>query len=349
MELKKFSEHTGRWLQSTGPFSDIVISSRIRLARNLAGFEFVPISSPENLKLILGKLSDTLLAVNISAGKFYVDISRSSQLDRDFLIERHLISKQFSTSKNNRGAIISDNEDFSAMINEEDHLRMAVLLPGLQLENCWQRLNDIDDQIEKHLEYAFHPRLGYLTACPTNLGTGIRVSVMLHLPGLKITGHLEKFFSAAKAMNLAVRGLFGEGTEAIGDFFQVSNQTTLGIREEDVVKQFSKYLIPDVVRYEELARLEMINKKASILDDKIYRAYGILKHAQMISSHEALYLLSHLRLGINLKRIEALKIDQINRLFLLTQPAHLQYNSGGPLTSDERDQLRAKIIRESLN
>lgn len=349
MELKKLSERLGCWLEPFDNCGNIVMSSRIRLARNLAGCEFVSRASLASGEHVLEKLTKAVMEVDLSGGKFYIEVNKAGQLDKDFLVERHLISRQFAASKVKRGVIISEDESFSAMINEEDHLRVSVLLPGLQLDKGWDIINRADDEIEKNVEYAFHPRLGYLTACPTNVGTGLRVSVMLHLPALKMTGHLDKFFNAAKAMNLAVRGLYGEGTEAVGDFYQVSNQTTLGVRENEVVKQFNNVLVPEVVKYERMAREELVNKKQSMVEDKIFRAYGILKHAQMISSHEALYLLSHLRLGVDLKRLDDLTIEDINRLFLLTQPAHLQFNSGGPLNADERDELRAKIIRESLN
>lgn len=349
MELQKYSGHTGKWFDGSGPMSDIVISSRIRLARNIAGFNFVSSCSQEYQKQILEKLKDVLLKIDTGSKLIYVNIDKSGQLERDFLVERHMISRQLSQSKAARGVVLAEDELFSAMINEEDHLRIQVLKPGLQLEECWQQISSIDCEIEKSVNYAFNSRLGYLTACPTNVGTGIRVSVMLHLPALKMTGHLEKFFNAARSMNLAIRGLFGEGTDAVGDFFQVSNQTTLGIREENIVNQFTQSIIPQAVRYEQIAREELTSNKSNLLNDKIYRALGILKHAQMISSHEALFLLSQLRLGINLGKLPDLTVQKINELFLLTQPAHLQVKNGGPLNPDERDELRAKIIRQSMN
>jgi protein arginine kinase len=349
MELRKISEHIGKWFSGSGPMSDIVISSRIRLARNIAGYEFVSNCSQESQAIILEKLKEVLMGLDLSQKVSYICVDKAGQLDKDFLVERHLISRLHAQSKALRGVVIAADEMFTAMINEEDHLRIQVLMPGLQLFQCWEQLNRIDDIIEQHIEYAFDSRLGYLTACPTNIGTGIRVSVMLHLPALKITGHLEKFFNAARDMNLAVRGLFGEGTEAVGDFFQISNQTTLGVKEEDIVKKFSDVIIPEIVGYEKLAREQLFEKKTNMINDKIYRAMGILSNAQMISSSEAMFLLSHLRLGVNLKKIDNLSIDKINELFLLTQPAHLQLNSGGPLSQDDRDELRAKIIRNCLN
>jgi protein arginine kinase len=233
------------------------------------------------------------------------------------------------------------------MINEEDHLRIQILKPGCQLGQCLDQINKIDDLIEKKVEYAFSSKFGYLTACPTNLGTGIRVSVMLHMPALKMTEHIQKFINTAKDLGLAVRGLFGEGTDASGDFYQLSNQTTLGISEQQIIEKFEKQIIPEIVEYEITARRELLDKKKDTLDDKISRATALLKNAHLISSQEALFLLSHLRLGVNMRdymgistpAIEKLcsmaglesgrsgenqkhmSIRTINRLFMLTLPA----------------------------
>jgi protein arginine kinase len=241
------------------------------------------------------------------------------------------------------------------------------------LRECIEQIDRIDDTIEQKLEYAFSPKYGYLTACPTNLGTGIRVSVMLHLPALKMTGQIEKFLNAAKSLGLAVRGLFGEGTEAAGDFYQLSNQISLGVSEKDIVSRFEQAIIPEIVEYEHVARDRMLAKDASILDDKISRAMALLKNANLISSQEAMFLLSHIRLGLNMHKHqgastpaieqlcslggdggnrgapEKLSIATVNRLFMLTLPAHLQLNYGKELDSTHRDALRAQIIRSALN
>jgi protein arginine kinase len=259
------------------------------------------------------------------------------------------------------------------MINEEDHLRIQVLKSGMRLSHCAEQINRIDDMIEEKVAYAFSSRYGYLTACPTNLGTGIRVSVMLHLPALKITGQIEKFLNASRDMSLAVRGLFGEGTEAAGDFYQLSNQATLGISEKDIIALFENKIVPEIVEYENAARNQLLLKESDVLDDKISRAMALLKNAHLISSQEALFLLSHLRLGINMHerlgastpaienlcalirhsndadKTQGLSITTINRLFMLTLPAHLQLNYGKPLDPTHRDALRAKIIRSALS
>jgi protein arginine kinase len=338
------------WFGGTGgELADVVISSRIRLARNIKGYAFLPCLSGEHQRELLNKLKDIVLRVDAGEKTFYADIDLASTVEKDLLTERHLISRRHAQGKGPRGVVISGDETFTAMINEEDHLRMQVYAAGLQLHHCWERINRIDDQIEKQIEYAFDTRLGYLTACPTNLGTGIRVSVMLHLPALKMTGQIEKLIAAARDTDMAIRGLFGEGTDALGDFFQLSNQVTLGISEQEVVEQFSTQLIPKIVTYENEARQSLVQKKPRLLDDKIQRAIGILGSACLISSQEALFLLSHVRLGINLGRIKTIDLQTINELFMLTQPAHLQLKAGQMLDADQRDSLRAEIIRQKLH
>ncbi len=370
MKLTDISSDINEWFDGSGPLADIVISSRIRLARNLAGYKFLSRCSVGEKAEILKKLKETLMSLDLGDKVFYISVDRASSLDRNFLVERHLISRHHAFSKGPRGVVIAEREFFTAMINEEDHLRMQVLKAGCQLSATAELINRFDDMVEEKLDYAFSPRYGYLTACPTNLGTGIRVSVMLHLPALKMTGQIDKFFNATRSMNLAVRGLFGEGTEASGDFYQLSNQATLGISEEQIVSKFEKAIIPEIVEYENAARSRLLAKDIDVLDDKISRAMALLKNAHLISSQEALFLLSHLRLGINMREQmgastpaierlcklgggentrEPISIATINRLFMLTLPAHLQLNYGKALDPTHRDVLRAKIIRSALN
>lgn len=348
MRPADLSNHISEWFGGSGPGADIVISSRIRLARNLAGFEFLSKLTPQRQSQVLKKLKEAILSLDVGDELFFVDIEQASSLERDLLVERHLISRQHAAGQGPRAAAIARAESFTAMINEEDHLRIQVLQPGLQLKKCWEKISRIDDSIEQKVEYAFSPTFGYLTACPTNLGTGIRVSVMLHLPGLKMTGQIEKFFNAARDTDLMVRGLFGEGTEAVGDFFQLSNQVTLGIAETAVIADFSEKIVPKIVEYEKQAREKLLDQQVDALDDKIQRALGVLKNARLISSQEALFLLSHVRMGVNLKRIQNISISAINELFMLTQPAHLQLNSGKQLDPNQRDAMRAQIIRSKL-
>jgi protein arginine kinase len=349
MKLNEISSHPSQWFGGSGPMADIVISSRVRLARNVAGFEFLTTCSSAHKTQILEKLKDAIMSLEFGGELFYIGIDGVSPLERDFLVERHLISRHLAHAKGPRGVVLDTNESFTAMLNEEDHLRMQVFKSGLQLEACWRQINHIDDMIERKVEYAFSPRYGYLTACPTNLGTGIRVSVMLHLPALKMTNHIDKFFAATRDMDLAVRGLFGEGTEALGDFYQISNQVSLGVAEEEIISAFTDTIVPKIVEYEIAARKHLLSKQGDILNDKIYRALGVLRNAYLISSQEALLLLSHLRMGVNMNRLEGVSIPTINELFQLTQPAHLQLNNGRILDPAQRDVLRAQIIREHLN
>ena len=349
MRLNELSSRISQWFSPEAPLSDIVISSRIRLARNLSGHKFISRCNEDEKQNVLQILKQTVLSLSELGDIFFIDIAHGSVLERDLLIERQLISRNLAAGKGPRGVVIAKNELFAAQINEEDHLRLGVLAPGLNLDKCWQRINGIDDAIGKKVSYAFSPKYGFLTACPTNLGTGIRVSVMLHLPGLKMTDQLKKLFEAAKDMNLAVRGLFGEGTEAVGDFFQISNQVTLGINEEKTVEQFMTLIIPKIVEYERIARDKLLVKDVNILDDRISRALAVLKNARLISSHEAMFLLSNLRMGINMGRVKEISINTINELFLLTQPAHLQINKGQNLDAEQRDILRAETLRAKLN
>jgi protein arginine kinase len=373
MKLTDLSSDINEWFSGSGPLADIVISSRIRLARNLDGYKFLNRCSTDEKSEILKKLRDVLMSLDLGDKIFYISVDKAPPLNRHFLMERHLISRHHAFGKGPRGVVIAQKEFFTAMINEEDHLRIQVLKGGLQLSKCAEQINHIDDMIEQKISYAFSPRYGYLTACPTNLGTAIRVSVMLHLPALKITGQIEKFFNAARDMNLAVRGLFGEGTEAAGDFYQISNQVTLGVSEADIITEFESSIIPEIVDYENAARSQLLSEQMDLLDDKISRAVALLRNAHLISSQEALFLLSHLRLGLNMResmgasspaidtlgklskkagktdKADGLSIATINRLFMLTLPAHLQLNYGKTLDATHRDALRAQIIRSALN
>ena len=349
MKLSDLTNRAGEWLRGSGPMSEIVISSRIRLARNVAGYPFLSKCTRHQRQAVEQKVRETILSARIANETLYVDLEAAPELDRQLLVERHLISRPHAAAEGARGVAVGENETVSIMVNEEDHLRLQVLRSGLQLEEAWEQINKIDDALESKLDWSFHTRFGYLTACPTNVGTGIRVSVMLHLPALKLTGEIEKVFRAAKDMRLAVRGLYGEGTEATGDFYQISNQTTLGKTEDDIISDFKHLVIPKIIDYEVHARKTLVNDKTVALDDKVCRALGILRTARLIASEETLQLLSHLRMGVNLGRIKELDIRTINELFLLTQSAHLQKIQGRRLEGDVRRAARADFIRHRLN
>jgi protein arginine kinase len=349
MKLSDLTNQAGEWLRGSGPMSEVVISSRIRLARNLAGYPFLSRIGRHQRQSLEARIRDTILSCDIAPQMFYVDLEAAPQTDRDLLVERHLISRPHAAAEGARGVAIGADETVAIMVNEEDHLRIQVLRSGLQLEEAWEQINAIDDRLEARLDFAFHSRFGYLTACPTNVGTGIRVSVMLHLPALKLTGDIEKVFRAARDMRLAVRGLYGEGTEATGDFYQISNQTTLGKTEEEIISDFKHQVIPKIIDFEHQARRKLIDEKSIALDDKICRALGLLRSARLLTTEETMYLLSHLRMGVNLGRVRDVELRTLNELMLLTQPAHLQKLHGRKLDGDQRWAARAQYVRQRLN
>jgi protein arginine kinase len=346
MNLDDLTRTSGEWLRGSGPESDIVMCSRIRLARNLADFPFINRASRSERVEI-----EALVKTCIGGPGFeltYQDVNGLNDLDRQFLVERQLISRELKASEGPRGVAIGPQENVSIMVNEEDHLRIQVIHSGLSLPEVWERINRLDDQLEAHLNYAFSPQLGYLTACPTNVGTGIRVGVMLHLPALVQTKQIEKVFRALHKINLAVRGLYGEGTQAFGDFYQISNQQTLGKSERELIKNLSD-VVPQIISYERQARGALVNERRQHLHDQVSRAYGVLKTAHTISSEETMHLLSSVRMGINLGLIDDLEIPTVNELFIHTQPAHLQKIQGKKLEGDLRRAARADYIRHRLN
>ena len=348
MTIDDLLQSPGEWLGCGGPMSDVVISSRIRLARNLAGRPFLAKASPGDREEIEKTLFGAIRAGELGDKTFYVDIDQSDPLDRQFLVERHLISRQHAEGEGSRGVAISNAETLALMINEEDHLRIQVLRRGMNLDDAWAEIARVDGAVETTSDFAYHKQFGYLTACPTNVGTGMRVSVMLHLPALKLTNEIEKVFRAAKEMRLAVRGLYGEGTDAIGDFFQISNQTTLGQTEGEILEGFKANVIPSIVKYEQEARRVLHKEKLVALDDKVWRALGLLENARAISSEEALFLLSHLRMGVVLERIPHVDLRAVNDLFISTQSAHLQKHQGQRLDGEHRSIARADYIRDRL-
>jgi protein arginine kinase len=270
-----------------------------------------------------------------------------STLDKQILVERHLISREHAAKSAGSGLVLNRDETLCFMINEEDHLRMQSLRPGLQLKQAWTSIDHADSQLEKRLDYAFGPELGYLTACPTNIGTGIRVSAMLHLPGLVLAEQINPIIQSVNKLGLAVRGLYGEGTEALGNVFQVSNQMTLGEAEGAIVERLEKVLA-QIIEHEENARATLLEKKPKMVFNHIGRAYGILANAHSISSKETMNLLSLMRLGIDLGLFPGVDRALVDELFILTQPAHLQKQHSEKLTAEERDLIRADMVRERL-
>nr|WP_236262019.1 protein arginine kinase [Pirellula staleyi] len=347
VKLEELADRCGEWLRGSGPQSDIVISSRIRLARNLAAFPFIRRCSEADRQAVDRAFRDAVAAVEEWKDIIFFDVNSLGTLDRQFLVERQLISRELSEASGARSVFVDRHETFSLMINEEDHLRVQVMHSGLDLTAAWEQISAIDDALGKNVSFAFHQRLGYLTACPTNVGTGMRVSVMLHLPALVITQQIEKVFRSLQKMGLAVRGLYGEGSQAMGDFYQISNQITLGSSEVDLVKQVGE-VIPVIIDYERQARAFLVKESRKDLHDRVSRAFGILCTAQTISSEETLHLLSSVRMGINMGLIQDLEIPTINKLFIHTQPAHLQKLRGITLETADRNVERALYLQTHL-
>jgi protein arginine kinase len=339
---------SGEWLRGAGRDSDVVISCRVRLARNLATFPFVNCADNEQIEEVVEQIRQFLTPEHLGANTFFYDLSRLNGMARQFLVERHLISRDHAFNRWPRGVAFSGDEKLSIMLNEEDHLRIQGFRSGFELTEAFQQANSVDDIMERHLDFAFSSQFGYLTACPTNVGTGMRVSVMMHLPALVITREIEKVFQSVSKINLAVRGLYGEGTQASGDFYQISNQVTLGKSEKEIIENIAT-VVPQIIKYERKVRSTLFKTKRLILEDKIWRALGVLRCARTITSEETLELLSLLRLGVNLNVVQDIPMSTINDLFVLTQPAHLQKVEGAKLNSQDRDITRARNIRKELN
>lgn len=347
MQLNDLLKQTTEWLKGTGPDSDIVISSRIRLARNLDKVPFPHWANKkqgERTMEIILKAAGENAYLKKSLSLKLVDIDN---VDKQFLVERHLMSHEHALKSEGKALVISEEEIISIMINEEDHLRIQVMKSGLDLSEANNIINNIDNSLSKGLPFAFSDELGYLTACPTNVGTGMRGSVMLHLPALVMTKQINKVLAAITKLSFATRGLYGEGTQAAGNFFQISNQVSLGQNEEEIIENI-KAIIRQIIEQENMARNALMQNNRQILEDRIYRAFGILKSAYIINSAETIEMLSMLRLGQDLGIIKNIDRRLINELFILTQPAHLQKIEAKKLSAQERDVKRASLIRNRI-
>ncbi|EOD00642.1 protein arginine kinase [Caldisalinibacter kiritimatiensis] len=338
-----------KWLEGKGPESDIVVSSRIRLARNLEDINFPQMITKEAAESSTQRIKDAILSSNsVLTREFeFKRLREISELDRNVLVEKHLISHTLLERPQIGSFLLSKDEKVTIMINEEDHIRMQVLLPGLRLEEGWDLCSKIDDVLEERLKYAFDEKLGYLTSCPTNVGTGMRASVMVHLPALVLTGTINKVLQAVTQIGLTVRGLYGEGTNAMGNLFQISNQITLGESEEKIIEKL-KNVVLQIINKERKAREKLLNSNKVQIEDKVYRSLGILKSARIISSKEAMKLLSNVKMGIDMGIIDEVDKEEINKLMITVQPANIQKRAMKELTQFERDIKRAELIREKL-
>ncbi|MDE0959973.1 MAG: protein arginine kinase [Planctomycetota bacterium] len=347
MSSDRLEPYVGEWLAGEGVDSDLVISSRVRLARNLPGIPFSTLADDSHRAQVADLIGNALDGLRPGLNLTCKNLDEMDPIDRQVLLERHLVSRELASGTGPRLVAFDESEAISLMGNEEDHLRIQVVKSGYRLEEAWEQMDQLERTLDGQLQFAFDQQYGYLTACPTNTGTGMRVSVMLHLPALVITGQIEEVTRAATKIHLAVRGLFGEGTEAQGDFFQISNQRTLGLSEEEILSGIASVL-PNILSYERKLRKELIERKREWIEDRIGRSFGTLSHAKVITSQEGLEHLSMVRLGVCMGILENLSLEQVNRMFLFSQPGHLQANEGKKMSSDERDWKRAAVLASIL-
>ena len=348
MKLSRILSNAGEWLSGDGPHRQVVVSSRIRLARNLSRTPFPGWAKRAERLETLAVLLPAIESLDEMHDAFAQSLTELTQLERQMLVERHLISREHAAKGAGSAVVMNAEQTLSFMINEEDHLRMQSIRCGLQLKEAFDAVNRCDTELSRKLDFAFHEDLGYLTACPTNVGTGMRASAMLHLPGLVMSDQINKIINSVNKIGLAVRGLHGEGTEAMGNLFQVSNQTTLGESEEQIIDRLNGVIV-HIVEHEENARQTLIERRGTTVLDQIGRAFGILCNAHSMTSKEALNLLSVIKLGIDLGLFPDSARVTIDELFIEVQQAHLQKGAQGhKMTAEARDALRATLIRAKL-
>ncbi|MBA4549342.1 protein arginine kinase [Thermoactinomyces intermedius] len=352
MSLEHFMNHAiSEWMRVKGPLSDVVFSSRIRVARNLDGFPFPMLSTASQAEEVIRKVEQALKQdqskYSFLAGAELIRMKDLSDLEKSVLVEKHLISPMLAEESRHGAVLLNKDESVSIMINEEDHIRIQVLFPGLQMKQAWELANEIDDWLESHLNFAFDEKCGYLTSCPTNVGTGIRASVMLHLPALAMTQQLNRLLPAITQVGLAVRGIYGEGSEALGQLYQVSNQVTLGLDENEILENLQG-VVRQMIEHEHTARGRLQEVSLIQLEDRVHRSYGTLAHCRIIDSKEAMSLLSDVRLGIDLGFIRGVSASVMNELMVMIQPGFLQQYAGERLNAEQRDIRRARLIRERL-
>ncbi len=348
MKIDDLIRRPSAWLAaSNGTETEIVISSRIRVARNVRDAAFPGWAGDDETIRLFRRLRDALGTVSKLRDGVFWDISALEDLDRHLLRERHLISSELAIKKSGSGVAVSSDETVAVMVNEEDHLRLQIMRPGLDLLAMWKVADRLDSEIEALIPFAFSPRLGFLTACPTNVGTGLRASVMLHLPALRLLNEMEPVSKGLDKIGLAVRGLFGEGTEASGNMFQISNQSTLGESEKAIIQRLLQ-VVAELIEHEQNARHRLMEGAADRLRDHIGRALGVLNYAHLLPSAEALDSLSGLRLGAETGLLRGVESAMVNDVVMMTQPAHLQKLSAKLLDAVERDRYRARLIRQKL-
>lgn len=335
------------WMTGEGEYADIVMATRVRLARNLRGYCF-PIAATESEALAADQMiAGVLLDGMVNQQYAYIQMAAIPKLAKEILVEKHLISPGLTNPKRNGAVVLSEDETVSIMINEEDHIRIQCIFPGLQLAEAFKQANDVDDILEKELPYAFDEQFGYLTSCPSNTGTGMRASVMMHLPALTMTKQIKRIIPAISRLGIVVRGSFGEGSKALGNVYQVSNQVTLGKTEAEILEDLEN-VTARLIAHERQARKNLLAKSKTALEDRIFRSLGTLVYARLLQSGEAATCLSDVRLGIDLGLIDGVDVSIMNELMIFMQPGFLQQYADAELTQEERDIFRAKLFRERL-
>ena len=347
MDLRLLIRNLPHWLSGAADAEGMVVSCRARLARNLSTRPFMPKASEEDQAQVIAQVLEAAQRSPQLRSATFFQMNTLDGVASRLLVERRLISPALAEGKGQRGVLFNPDESLSIMINEEDHLRIQAILPGMKLAEAWSQANALDDELGAGLEYAHAQRWGYLTACPTNTGTGLRLSVLIHLPALVLAEDMERVMRALAQITFTVRGFYGEGTNALGNLFQISNQTTLGHSEEEIVASLTR-LISQLVEYERDAQETLLMEARSQIEDKIWRAYGILSHARILTSQEFMNMLSALRLGYTLGLIKGVPASFMNHLMILTQPSHLQAGAGRALGPEERDVRRAELVRQRL-
>ena len=347
MRFSTLIRHPADWMTGGASEQSAVITSRIRLARNLRGHSFPGWAKKSERAEALKILRPAVEGLPAMKDAFSRELGELNSVQKQVLVERHLISREHAARGDGSGAVIERCQSFSIMLNEEDHLRMQSIRSGLKLTEAYQALSELDSMLEQEVDYAFDPTLGYLTTCPTNLGTGLRASAMLHLPALVLSDQIGPVLQAVNKIGLAVRGLYGEGTESLGNLYQISNQSTLGESEETIINRLER-VISQVATHEENARAKLMEDDPDMVADKIGRAYGVLRHAHIIDSKEALNHLSLLRLGGNIGFFPAESVNLCDTLLMDIQQAHLQLHAGTKLSPEHRDSIRAEIVRSRL-
>lgn len=337
------------WIDSKGPEGDIVLSSRVRLARNIKGFHFPHIMSEDEAGKVIKICSDSILESNTPLSKSFnlIEMGKLSHIDRLSMVEKHLISPGLMENHSKSAVLINDESTVSIMINEEDHIRLQVIYPGLQLREAYDLASKIDDVVEERVDYAYDQKAGYITACPTNIGTGIRASVMVHLPALSITQNINGVLNAVTQVGLTIRGIYGEGSNVQGNVYQISNQITLGLTEEEIISNLDA-VTKQIIDREKTERQRLVQSNMIRLEDNAYRSLGILRNARILSSSECLNLISNVRLGVELGIIKGIDLITLNQLMINTQPATLMKIEGGEVDTELRHIKRAKYVREKL-